>query len=315
MNYLTYPLKIMKITQGYSDNYSHRAHNTGNPKDYPIDDNGGSSKKDAYFYCPCDEMIVKKIYGIGTTAGNTLWLESTTPVITPTFTDYVGIIIVHPNDESFKDIYVGKKYKRGEKIILEGDDGKATGPHFHISVGRGKFKGTGWEQNSNGIWIIKTTEGAVKPQEAFFIDKSFTTVKDTKGIDFTYLNNDEEKDKNEMYVTKSLNVRYGPGTNYYNVNSLPTGTKVKVLETKDTWSRISDNEWVSHNFLTTKVPSKVYNTKKTTATSLNVRKTPNGKKLTEKAPLPKNTTVAVMTTSGNWTKINENRWVYSSYLE
>lgn len=314
MNYLIYPLKVMNITQGYDSTYSHRNHNLGTPKDYPIDDNGGSSKKDAYFYCPCDEMVIKKIYGIGTQAGNTLWLESTTPVVTPAFVDYVAIIIVHPNDADFKGLKVGQKFRRGEKIILEGDDGKATGYHFHISVGRGKLVGTGWIKNSKGIWVIRTTEGGVKPQNAFFIDQDFTKVKNAGGIPFVYLK-DEVVTFDDEYVTKSLNVRVGPGTNYKAINSLPAGTKVKVYETVGTWSRISKKEWVSHNFLTKTKPKKVYNTKVTTAEALNVRKTPNGTKLKDKAPLPFDTTVAVMETKGNWTKINANRWVYSVYLK
>ena len=305
----------MNITQGYDDNYSHRQHNSGTPKDYPIDDNGGSSKKDAYFYCPCDEMVIKKIYGLGTAAGNTLWLESTNPVVTPSFKDYVSIIIVHPNDADFKGLKVGQKFKRYEKIIMEGDDGKATGYHFHISVGRGKLVGTGWMQNSNGIWIIRTTKGGVKPQSAFFVDRKFTTIKNDQGIKFVYLDDEEENTGTKMYVTKSLNVRFGPNTSYRAVNSLPKNTEVTVYENNGSWSRISDKEWVSSNFLTKDVPKTIYKTKKTTAEALNVRKSPNGKILKEKAPLPTDTTVAIVATSGNWTKINQDRWVYSFYLK
>ena len=61
MNYLIYPLKVMNITQNYKDDFTHRRHTIGYPKDYPIDDNCGSSGKTGYFYCPCDEMVVKKI--------------------------------------------------------------------------------------------------------------------------------------------------------------------------------------------------------------------------------------------------------------
>lgn len=304
----------MNITQGYSDNYSHQKHNSGTPKDYPIDDNGGSSKKDAYFYCPCDEMIIKKIYGVGTQASNTLWLESLAPVVTPTFTDYVSLMVVHPNDADFKNLKVGQKFKRGEEIVLEGDDGKATGYHFHMAVGRGKLVGSGWIKNSSGSWVLKTTKGCVKPQAAFFIDPSFTTIKSSKGLTFVKLTEDWADEK-IMYVTTSLNVRYGPGTSFKAINSLPAGTKVTVLESQGTWSKISSKEWVSHNFLTTKKPKTIYQTKKTTAEDLNVRLTPNGKKLTIKAPLPLNTTCAVMKTSGNWTMINKDRWVYSAYLK
>ena len=302
------------MTQTYKET-GHIAHNKGNPKDYPIDDNGGDSKKNSYFYCPCAEMIVKRIYGVGTTSGNTLWLESTSQVVTPTFTDFVTIKITHPNDDQFKNIFIGKKYQRGEKIVLEGDDGKATGYHLHISVGRGQMVGSGWSKNSTGAWVIKTTKGGVKPENAFYIDKNFTTIKNTKGLKFISL--DENASLNTLpikYVTTSLNVRYGPSTTFKIRNSLPAGTKVNILEEKGTWSRISSDEWLSSNYLTTAQPSIIYETKQTTADFLNVRKTPNGTILKVKAPLPKNTTVAVMETKNNWTKINADRWVYSPYL-
>ena len=313
MNYLIYPLKVMNITQNYKDNFTHRRHTTGYPKDYPIDDNCGSNSKTGYFYCPCDEMVVKKIYGVGLRSTSVLWLQSTSKVVTPTFNDYVTIMIAHSEDIDFKNIYVGKKYKRFDKIVQEGKDGFATGYHFHIVVGRGKFKSSGWVKNNEGIWIINTTGGGIRPEETFFIDKMFTRVMNSKNIKFTFL---EEKYDEYFYVTAaSLNVRFGPGMNYKIRNTLPCNTKVKVFETKGSWSRISDNEWVSSNYLSKTKPRISYETKKTTASYLNVRNKPNGKKLTYKAPLIKNTTVAVMKNSGGWTMINKNRWVFSFYLK
>ena len=55
-NYLIYPTKIMSITQNYSDNFSHKPNSTGTPKDYPIDENCGSTGRD-YFYCPCETLL------------------------------------------------------------------------------------------------------------------------------------------------------------------------------------------------------------------------------------------------------------------
>ena len=52
----------MSITQNYSDNFSHKPNSTGKPiYDYPIDENCGSTGRD-YFYCPCDEVEIKRIY-------------------------------------------------------------------------------------------------------------------------------------------------------------------------------------------------------------------------------------------------------------
>ena len=89
MNYFVYPMKYMRITQSYSGTASHKLHwyNSKNYKDYPIDDGGRDSGRDG-IYCPCDEMVVTQIKGVGNNKiTNTIWLVSTTKVKTPTFND------------------------------------------------------------------------------------------------------------------------------------------------------------------------------------------------------------------------------------
>ena len=316
MNYLIYPIKIMNITQTYQNDFSHSRHTVGTPKDYPIDDNCGATGPNGYFYCPSDAMIVKKIYGVGTSSTNVLWLESTTPVITPTFTDYVTIMVGHIEDSELNKLKVGQVFTRKERIAIEGKDGYATGEHFHIVVGRGKFRGSGWVKNTNGIWVINTTGGAVKPEDAFFIVNTFTTIKSSAGLNFLdlYIPNIEEDDY--YYTTAdSLNIRLGPSTNYNAINTLPKNSRIQVKEFINNWARISDKEYVAGNYVTKNIPNKYYETKKTTADFLNVRSKPAGTILKVKAPLPKGTTVAVMEEKNGWTKINTNRWVYSKYLK
>lgn len=309
MNYLIYPLKVMNITQSYYDSYSHLKHTKGNLKDYPIDDSCGVNEY-GYFYCSCDEMIVKKVYGVGINASNTIWLESTTPVITPTFTDYVTIMVVHPNDNNLKNVRVGKKYKRGEKIFYKGSDGIATGPHFHIAVGRGKFLGSGWKKNNLNLWILQTTKNNIKPEAAFFIDKNFTKINNTRSINFVTLY--ENNTRSIYYTTANLNVRYGPGTNYKVVNTLPAKTKITVEKVVNNFAKINDKEYVSVNYLSKNSPSNAYNTKKCIALFLNVRSKPNGKIL---YVISKNTTVGVMQEKNGWTKIYNNKYVASRYLK
>lgn len=316
MNYLIYPIKIMNITQTYFNDFSHERHTIGTPKDYPIDDNCGSPGPNGYFYCPCDKMIVKKIYGVGTSSTNVLWLESTSPVIAPTFTDYVTIMIGHIEDSELRKLKVGETFTRKQPIAIEGKDGFATGEHFHIVVGRGKFKGSGWQKNSNGIWVIDTTGKSVKPEDAFFIDNTFTTIKNSAGLNFMDLYIPDIED--DYYYTKaaeSLNIRLGPSTNYNAINTLPKDTRIKVREFIGSWAKISDKEYVSANYLTKDVPNKYYLTKTTTPDFLNVRSKPAGTILKQKAPLPKETTVAIMEEKNGWTKIDKNRWVYSAYLK
>ncbi len=316
MNYLIYPIKIMNITQTYKNDFSHSRHTVGTPKDYPIDDNCGATGPNGYFYCPCDAMTVKKIYGVGSSSTNVLWLESTTPVITPTFTDYVTIMIGHIEDAELNKLKIGQTFTRKEPIAIEGKDGFATGEHFHIVVGRGKFKGSGWVKNTNDIWVINTTGGSVKPEDAFFIDNTFTTVKNSAGLNFLDLYIPDIEEDDYYYTTaESLNIRLGPGTNYNAINTLPKNSRIKVREFINNWARITDKEYVASNYVTKKAPSKYYETKSTTADFLNVRSKPAGTILKVKAPLPKGTTVAVMEEKNGWTKINTNRWVYSSYVK
>lgn len=311
MNYLTYPLKVMNITQGYNDNYTHKRHSEGNLKDYPIDDACGSGNN-SYFYCPCDEMVVKKVYGVGLRASNTIWLESTTPVITPTFTDYITIMIVHPEDKDLKNVYVGRKYQRNEVLFPKGADGFATGPHFHITLGRGKMSGSGWAKNNLGLWILKTTGYNIKPEHGMFIDKNFTTIKNTRNIEFLSLNDEEKEEDNIFYTTANLNIRYGPGANYRFVNLLHKDTQIKIESITNGWAKINDKEYVASAYLTKTKPKFFYLSKITTAALLNVRNKPNGNIILYK--IPKKTTVSVMKNEKNWTQIYNNRWVYSKYL-
>lgn len=301
----------MNITQGYNDNYTHKRHSDGNLKDYPIDDACGSGNN-SYFYCPCDEMVVKKVYGVGLRASNTIWLESTTPVITPTFTDYITIMIVHPEDKDLKNVYVGRKYQRDEALFPKGADGFATGPHFHITLGRGKMSGSGWAKNNLGLWILKTTGYNIKPEHGMFIDKNFTTIKNTRNIEFLYLNDEEKEEDNIFYTTANLNIRYGPGANYRFVNLLHKDTQIKIESITNGWAKINDKEYVASAYLTKTKPKFFYLSKITTAALLNVRNKPNGNVILYK--IPKKTTVSVMKNKNNWTQIYNNRWVYSKYL-
>ncbi len=377
MNYLIYPFKKMAITQRYDETFSHGGNYNGNPRDYSIDDNGGSTAKDSYFYCPCDKMTIKKIYGVGTSSTNTVWLESNDVVKTPTFEDYVTILLMHTEDEDLKNIQVGQVYSRGEQILLEGKDGYATGNHFHMSIGKGKFNNNGWLRNTMGAWVIDSTNGAVKPEDSMYIDKNFTTIINSRNLIFQELPEETIYPKEGIVVADYLNVRQGPGTDYevsdvlsrnskvtitqeknlwYEIaenkwvskyyisledkeentgyvmatnlnvrdepsldgniiNMLPEFTKVLIKEEKNNWCNIGDNQWVSKDYIVNNKPGKYYNYKEVTANYLNVRKTPNGEKLSLYAPLKKGTIVAELEVDNGWTKIGNNRYVYAYYLK
>ena len=195
-NYLTFPMKIMGITQTYDGKTSHYISSHGKPADYPIDIAGKDTGREP-FYCPCDEMEVVKIAGdvTGNNHANGAWLVSTSEVDFADGTrDICTIKFVHMNNSDFgrNGIYVGRRYKRGELIGHEGTS-HASGNHVHMSAGKGGLKGSGWERNSLGSWVITTTHGTAKPENLFFVDPKFTTIKNARGLIFKTLPKEEKK--------------------------------------------------------------------------------------------------------------------------
>lgn len=195
-NYLTFPMKIMGITQTYDGKTSHYISSHGTPADYPIDIAGKDTGREP-FYCPCDEMEVVKIAGdvTGNNHANGAWLVSTSEVDFADGTrDICTIKFVHMNNSDFgrNGIYVGRRYKRGELIGHEGTS-HASGNHVHMSAGKGGLKGSGWQKNTLGSWVITTTHGTAKPENLFFVDPKFTTVKNARGLKFKELPKEEKK--------------------------------------------------------------------------------------------------------------------------
>lgn len=276
-NYLVYPTKVMRITQTYLGSTSHYPHTTGTPKDYPIDEACSDGGRE-WFYCPCDEMKLLRIYGVGNGGTNTIWLQSTKKVFfADSTTDYFTIQITHPDDSDLKRLFVGQKFKRGERICREGTDG-ATGNHLHMSGGKGTITGNGWVLNSKSKWVLSTANGAFKPEELFYLDRSFTKVIDSKGLVFKSLPKAETPETKpaktkktyptgNYKVTKArvLNVRKGAGTKYPylkfdeltkdaqsqvrsllggEVNGYVNGTVFTVSEVKNGWGK-TPSGWVS----------------------------------------------------------------------
>lgn len=129
-------LDILNISQGMNDSFSHK----GN---LAIDITGCSYLKAPF------TGIIKKIYP----ECNAVWLESIEKVEYADGTiDYMTVMTMHDNDIS--DLYVGKIINQGEIYYHQGVKGYVTGPHIQISVGKGKFCGSGWYQNQYGSWCI-----------------------------------------------------------------------------------------------------------------------------------------------------------------
>lgn len=241
-NYLTYPCKHMRITQSYTGSVSHKPHTTGNIKDYPIDEGCESSGR-SYIYCPCDKMLIRRIYGVGTKGTNTVWLESASKVnFADGTSDYFTMLITHPDDEELKKLKVGDSFSRHDPICREGKDG-ATAYHFHISGGKGKMKGNGWAKNSNGKWVLTTTKGTYKPEELFFVDRDFTRVLSNGKLVFKELNLTYKIGCYKISVS-ALNIRTGPGTNYSKKGVLYFGKKVNITQVSGKWGKLQNGNWV-----------------------------------------------------------------------
>lgn len=212
-NYLTYPFRIMRITQRYDGSTSHLPHMTGEPMEYATDEGGVDAGRD-WLYCPCDEMKIVRIYGVGTKGVNSIWLVSTTKCdLANGKKSIVTIIITHPNDDDLKKLKVGQILKRGQAICREGTDG-ASGNHIHMAVGLGAISGNGWQCNSKNKWVLTTTGGAIKPEDAFFVDPKITTIKGSKNLLFKKVPSNKYKAGSYRVTTDLLKVRSGPGANY-----------------------------------------------------------------------------------------------------
>jgi len=198
-----YPCKTMNITQSYLGNYSHEPNRNGSPFDYPIDEAGIDTGRD-YFFAPCDLKIIK-VYGVGTTGTNTIWMESIEEVDMPCGKDFITIMVIHPEDEDLRNYKVGQVFKQGDKMFREGKDGKASGNHFHMSVATGVIKGSGWVKNSRDAWVIFTTGRPLKPEEAFFLPGDIK-VKSTGGLLFKAIP-EETSSRGKIYKDKPKEVK------------------------------------------------------------------------------------------------------------
>lgn len=164
-----YPLKNLRITQGYQEG-THR-------NSYAID-NAGLNNEIEDVYAPFSGTI-KKIYEED---ANEVWLESDNPVEYPDGTiDYMTVLFAHDND--INDLYVGKKVAQGEIFYQEGTKGNAIGNHCHIECGKGKFIEPGWIKNENGYYVIINGK---KPEECFWLKKD-TNIIDDYGYTFQTL--------------------------------------------------------------------------------------------------------------------------------
>lgn len=270
INYAIYPFKNLRITQTYNGSTSHKPHTTGRPKDYPIDEGGKDTGKEAC-YCPCDRIKVVRVYGVNARGTNTVFWESTAKVkFADGTTDYLCGMFTHTVDSDLKNIKAGTIFKRGEVVCKEGTDGN-VGMHLHMSFGKGKLTNGGWVENSNGKWVLSCTGGTFKPEELLYIDEDFSKIYSTAGLVFKKLPKYVTGTYKVSGVKSYLNVRTGAGTNYatktFNqltanaqaqvkklnggkaVNGLVNGCECTVSKVDGKWGKIPSG-WICLDYCT-----------------------------------------------------------------
>lgn len=175
MQYFTFGMREMRVTQSYHGTTSHKSHwsDSKNYCDYPIDIAGNDGGRSWYFATV--DMKVVAIKGIGNSMTNTIWLVATQKCKTPSgeFTPFIALTHFNDNDPHISKLKVGSIVKSGNPICEEGTDG-ASANHLHLVCGNAdKGCGNGLIKNSNGKWV--SNGYCMKPEEVMYIDRNFTT--------------------------------------------------------------------------------------------------------------------------------------------
>ena len=236
-------METMRITQNYNGTASHYNHSHGNKKDYPIDCAGVDGQQSAYF-APVDMKVVA-IRGVGNSGvTNTIWLETTEAVQTPTFTDIVWLTLTHWNDGSITSKFkVGDVIKAGSIIAYEGTDG-ATANHLHITCGRGHCNS--WTENTKGSWVMSGT--SLPPEDVMYIKDDFTKCVDSGGLVFKSMPKEEVT---SVTKTKRIDVTNGlylmKLDNTAKICLMPHNAKVTVLQENYTTAKGYSMDKVEYN--------------------------------------------------------------------
>lgn len=215
--YAIYPFQTMNITQNWNQgNHINHWKQSTNYSDKPWDEAGKDINQD--FFIPQNDFIVEEVLGINSNITNSVRLKSINKLYIPykKDPDYLYLTLTHMNEENLKQISKGQIIKKGSTILLEGKDGIATGNHFHITANLGKYYGL--LKNSNNAWCF-TYDKSLLPEEAFYIEKSFTNIINSQGSNFIDVPKEiniigvpVEKNslKNQIETTKSVKCYKNP---------------------------------------------------------------------------------------------------------
>lgn len=254
--YAIYPFSVMNITQNY-DEGNHVPHwkNVTNYSDKPWDEACKDTGR-SYFE-PQNDFKIEEVIGIDSLYTNTVRLKSVNKLHTPfkEEADYLYITLTHMNEDNLKQVQKGNILKKGTKVLLEGTDGNATGNHFHITANFGKYYGC--KENNNGKWCY-TYEKSLLPHEAFYIDPSFTTIKNSNGSAFkevpsskvgTPVSRNDKVDQIEILVN-NLNARNGASKNCKKLGYINKGIYNYISKTEKEgymWYQVEKGMYVASN--------------------------------------------------------------------
>lgn len=255
--YAIYPFRYMNITQRH-DQGNHKPHwykvtnHSDKPWDEACEDTGRS------YFEPQNDFLIQEIKGLNTTkVTNSVRLKSVNKLYIPykSEPDYLYVTLTHMNESNLKQVKEGQILKKGTKILMEGTDGQATGNHFHITANIGKYYGL--LKNNNGKWCW-TYEKSLLPNEAFYLDKDYTNVKNANKYSFkevpkeivkvgTPVERDTSKNQIQVIVTE-LNVRNKPTTSGTKLGYANIGF-YNILNTSIangyTWYEIEKDKWIA----------------------------------------------------------------------
>ena len=182
----------------------------------------------------------------------------------------------------FKEYYTTTNFEKAMKYLKQKNKIGESKYYIVVSWGKGVFTSSGHyvvlaSLDSGKIEVLdsyiysgkfnttsrKKANVKLKGNYAYITEKNFKKYANYRRF-WIYSNDmgNEQKSRTSkakytryVKVNTRLNIRKGPSTKYKIVGKLKNGEKVKVYETKNGFSRIGNNRWVSSKYLSNKKPS------------------------------------------------------------
>lgn len=257
--YAIYPFEYMGISQRH-DTGNHKPHwyNVKDYSDKPIDEACKDTGRD--YFVPQNDYIVEEVIGRDDSDTkkftNSVRLKSKNKLVSPidpSKEEYLYLTLTHMNEDNLRQIRVGQELKKNSRYLLEGTDGRNSGNHFHVTMNHGKYFDK--HLNSNKCWVF-CYEKSLLPDEAFYIDKSFTTIKNSAGYNFkevpierigTPVSRNTKENQVEVVADnlRARNKPYGAILGYinkgiYNILEI-------VINGEYEWFRVDQDVWIAYS--------------------------------------------------------------------